>query len=196
MPDVVTSHAAVALDPQRFDACRLERVFARCFRASHATLLLGGAGEPLYRPAAGAGDVSRLYYRADYFASALHEAAHWCIAGEARRRLVDFGYWYVGDGRSTAQQRRFEAVEYKPQALEWIFSRACGWRFRVSLDNLDGECDFRGAGTFHRRILRQVSAWCEDGLPPRAGRFYAALCAEFGTTVPVPALAFSLAELA
>ena len=57
----------------------LELLFAGCFRERWRTRLEGGATEPLYLPASGNG-VHRLCYRADYFASALHETAHWCIA--------------------------------------------------------------------------------------------------------------------
>src|SRR5690606_16580490 len=95
------------------------------------------AQEPLYQPDATVDGIHLLYYRADYFASALHETAHWCIAGEARRRLTDFGYWYAPEGRSAAAQRSFEEVESRPQALEWLFSQACAYPFRISVDNLD-----------------------------------------------------------
>ena len=83
--------------------------------------------EPYYQPATGECDMHRLFYRSDYFASALHEVAHWCIAGERRRQLADFGYWYTPDGRSPQQQSAFEAVEAKPQPLDWFFSLACGY---------------------------------------------------------------------
>ena len=122
----------------KFSCQQLEAVFHDCFFEAFNTRLVGGADEPLYQPAALPGQAHLLHYREDYFASALHEVAHWCIAGERRRGLVDFGYWYAPDGRSAAQQRDFEAVEYKPQALEWHFARACGYRFRISLGNLDG----------------------------------------------------------
>jgi elongation factor P hydroxylase len=124
----------------------------------------------------------RLYYRSDYFASALHEVAHWCIAGERRRQLADFGYWYAPDGRSPQQQSAFEAVEAKPQALEWLFSLACGYRFRISVDNLGatqaGEHD---TAPFRQRVLAQARAWQQSRLPPRAELFFSALSLEFGT---------------
>jgi elongation factor P hydroxylase len=49
------------------------------------------------------------------------------------------GYWYAPDGRTQEQQACFEQVEIKPQALEWLLTRACDRRFRVSLDNLNGD---------------------------------------------------------
>ena len=92
----------------QFDSRRLEFVFNQCFAATEHTQLRGGAEEPLYQPASGAGGMHLLFYREDYFASALHEIAHWCIAGSARRRMVDFGYWYAPDGRDAQQQAAFE----------------------------------------------------------------------------------------
>lgn len=119
-----------------FHAARLERVFSDCFAAQWNTVLAGGVEEPFYRPATNVQGPHLLHYRSDFFASALHEAAHWCIAGERRLQQADFGYWYAPDGRNPTQQQAFEAVEVKPQALEWLFSLACGYRFSVSVDNL------------------------------------------------------------
>jgi elongation factor P hydroxylase len=172
---------------QVFCPRRLERVFADCFLAGFNTRLVGGAREPLYAPATETGECHRLYYREDYFASALHEAAHWCIAGPARRRRVDFGYWYAPDGRSASRQRAFEAVEYRPQAMEWHFARACGYRFRISLDNLDGGDDaIADSAPFKLRVWQQAMYWQSAGLPPRAERFAMALSREFGQVYGEP----------
>lgn len=183
---VVPAGAAV------FDARRLERVFGHCFASDYNTRLAGGAVEPLYQPSVGVG-FNCLYYREDYFASALHEVAHWCIAGRARRQRVDFGYWYTPDGRDASAQRAFEEVEVKPQALEWHFSRACGYRFRVSVDNLDAAGATGPADGFKRRVLAQAKAWEEGGLPARARVFLDALQKEFG---PVKQRPFRLEDLA
>ena len=80
----------------------LEAIFNRLFTERFNTQLIGGVDEPEYIPA---DDVAthRLYYRQDYFSSALHETAHWCIAGEERRLRPDFGYWYNPDGRTGEQ---------------------------------------------------------------------------------------------
>ncbi len=178
-----------------FCATRLQRVFDDCFLASHNTRLVGGAGEPLYQPG-NDGKEHLLFFREDYFASALHEIAHWCIAGRERRGKVDFGYWYAPEGRSPAQQRAFEAVEYKPQALEWFFSRACGYHFRISVDNLDPVSGaLPDTLDFRRRVVAQARSWQLAGLPPRAGTFYDALCREFNTVVAVQQQAFELADL-
>lgn len=132
-------------------------------------------------PADPASGFHRLYYREDFFASALHETAHWCIAGPGRRLLVDFGYWYEPDGRNTAAQLRFEAVESKPQALEWLFSLACGFPFRLSLDNLDGCAGIASdADAFAAAVSAHALAWQRRGLPTRAAQFFDALGEEFG----------------
>lgn len=179
----------------RFESRRLERVFDACFYLRWRTRLVGGAPEPFYQPAGRDGTCHQLHYRSDYFASALHEVAHWCIAGEARRRLPDFGYWYAPDGRTAGQQAAFESVEYRPQALEWFFSRACAHRFRVSADNLHPDGSIPDGESFKRRVLDQALHWQTAGLPLRAGMFFAALSNEFGTRLQVAQLRFSLAEL-
>lgn len=156
----------------------LEALFADCFWRDWNTGLEGGADEPLYRPGA-AGAPHRLCYRADYFASALHETAHWCIAGPARRQCIDFGYWYEPDGRAAAAQHAFEAVEARPQALEWIFSVAAGYPFRPSADNLGGgTCD---TARFAQGIRAALARYLAVGVPPRAARFADALAQAYGT---------------
>lgn len=181
---------------QVFAAARLEKVFDACFADRWNTRLVGGADEPFYRPAAAPGESHTLHYRQDYFASALHEAAHWCIAGDQRRQLLDFGYWYAPEGRSVEQQSAFEMVESKPQALEWYFSRATGYRFQVSVDNLPMTAGgVPGETAFKRRVVEQAIDMQRSGLPERAGIFYRALCLEFATEVPASQLPFTLAEL-
>lgn len=175
------------------DASLLEAVFRDCFFSAHNTELVGGAAEPLYQPATDNAP-ARLYYREDYFASALHEVAHWCIAGEARRQQVDFGYWYSPDGRSAEQQRAFENVEYQPQALEWFFARACGVQFTVSVDNLDTSVEL-DTTAFRQRIFTQARQWQSRGLPGRAGAFYSALSTAFNTALPAAQLDLTPAEL-
>jgi elongation factor P hydroxylase len=161
---------------------RLEQVFDNCFLVAENTRLVGGAQEPLYQPASEPGGVHLLHYREDYFASALHEIAHWCIAGSQRRRLPDFGYWYAPEGRSHRQQKAFEAVEVKPQALEWFFSQACGYAFRVSVDNLDPVTGaLPDTSAFREQVKTQAEHWQRCGLPARAHTYFMALAAEFNT---------------
>lgn len=170
--------------PAILQAADLEALFDETFADVWRTRLVGGAAEPLYQPATAEDSWHRVYYRADYFASALHEVAHWCIAGSARLAEVDYGYWYIPDGRSAQQQERFEAVEARPQALEWIFSRACGAAFQPSIDNLDGAPG--DADRFGQAILAAAQAYCREGLPQRAAAFRRALCAFYGTSASLP----------
>lgn len=137
-----------------FVARDLERLFRQCFALAHDTVLRGGAEEPFYRARGGVDKAATIFYRGDYFRSALHEVAHWCVAGMQRRQLDDFGYWYAPDGRTVAQQEEFERVEVLPQAWEMIFCAACGHSFSVSRDNLDnGSVD---AVSFERQVYTQA----------------------------------------
>ncbi len=189
---------AVALRAQTEDAWvaqldRLVEVFNRSFTG---TCLIGGADEPMYQPTTGARRQHHLYFRQDYFASALHEISHWCIAGSARRQQLDFGYWYAPEGRSQREQADFERVEVGPQAMEWFFAKACAYPFQVSVDNLDPiSGELPDTLPFRRRVVAQALHWKRSGLPARAGRFYSALAQEFKRDRSIQGLEFSLAEL-
>ena len=115
---------------------QLEVLFDECFAKQFNTQLVGGAAEPYYC-APHEGNPAEIHFSHDYFRSALHEIAHWCVAGDERRQRNDYGYWYAPDGRNAEQQREFEKVEVMPQAWELLFCAACGHPFRVSMDNLD-----------------------------------------------------------
>ncbi len=104
--------------------------------------LVKGDFEPEYFPAIDS-TPARIQFAHGFFNSALHEISHWSIAGDQRRLLPDLGYWYAPDGRTAEQQALFEQVEIKPQAIEWMFAKAFGRKFRVSLDNLTGEANYR-----------------------------------------------------
>lgn len=123
-----------------FVSVDLERLFEQCFGQTFRTQLCGGAAEPFYQAASdeNGNTVAKIFYRADYFRSAMHEVAHWCVAGEARRKNDDYGYWYAPDGRNAEQQREFEKLEVLPQAWELTFCAAVNHPFDVSVDNLDG----------------------------------------------------------
>ena len=188
--------ASACVTTSKLCARRLEDVFAQCFSDTHNTRLTGGFDEPLYKPACNERKVHEIRYREDFFSSALHEVAHWCIAGTARRLQTDFGYWYTPDGRSEAQQQAFERVEYQPQALEWFFSKACGHPFRISVDNLEGRCGDSGSDIgFEHRVILQADTWLRQGLPADGSVFFQALCTEFGTHSDLSALGFFAAEL-
>lgn len=171
----------------------LVTIFNDCFFATHNTQLVKGTDEPLYLPANETRPHNTLIFAHGFFASALHESAHWLIAGTSRRQLEDFGYWYVPDGRSSEQQELFQSVEVKPQAMEWILSKACDFRFRVSIDNLNGtEAD---TSAFKQAVYAQVAAYCEKGLPKRAETFRLALCRFYGTKTQIQVNDFCLDSL-
>ncbi|HEB91051.1 MAG TPA: ATPase [Deltaproteobacteria bacterium] len=152
----------------------LEGIFRECFFEEHRTVLVGGGEEPVYLPSPDPGRLPhRIVYREDYLASALHEVAHWCLAGQRRRRLEDYGYWYVPDGRNADEQRAFERVEAAPQALEWIFSDACRVPFHLSVDNLEG--DAGPSPDFQALVEEQRRRFLGKGLPPRAAAYRYAL---------------------
>lgn len=181
------SAAAAVAAPDHRALCAL---FDALFLDDENTCLVSCGDEPVYLPADARFPRHRIIFRHDYVSSALHEVAHWCVAGPERRLLHDYGYWYAPDGRSAERQAEFERVEAKPQALEWIFSRACGLVFRPSIDNLDGApADPAG---FARAIQREVHRRCTQGLPPRAGRFHAALAARSGVDAGFSARDFPL----
>ncbi|SFG95152.1 hypothetical protein SAMN05216175_12145 [Neptunomonas qingdaonensis] len=141
-------------------------LFDDCFASSFNTRLVKGSDEPVYLPASGSRDYHAIYFAHGYYSSALHEISHWLIAGEERRKLEDFGYWYVPDGRTAEQQTLFEQVEIKPQAIEWILSTAAGYRFYISADNLNGEAT--DASDFKQAVYQQVIEYSQKGLPERA----------------------------
>lgn len=156
-------------------------IFNQCFAKQYNTQLLKGEDEPIYLPA----DLNRpfhaIFFAHGFFSSALHECAHWLIAGAARRKLVDFGYWYAPDGRTETEQKQFEQLEVKPQALEWILAKAANYPFQVSLDNLNGIPSNRAA--FQQAVLNQVAIYCKQGLSERAKLFRNALCLHYGTDI-------------
>ncbi|QPG07149.1 elongation factor P hydroxylase [Salinimonas marina] len=157
----------------------LIRVFNSSFYERFNTRLVRGTDEPVYLPADTDCDYHRIVFAHGFFSSALHEVAHWCVAGQQRRLLEDYGYWYCPDGRNAQQQAAFEQVEIKPQAIEWAFTLAAGRKFRVSTDNLDGaEPDREG---FSRAVEQQLLCFLQSGFPARAGLFIEALQHRFGT---------------
>ena len=161
------------------EACQLVDIFDHLFTISHNTRLISGGEEPIYLPYSATVSYHRIVFTRDYFASALHEIAHWCIAGAERREQKDYGYWYAPDGRNQTQQALFEQVEVKPQALEWIFASASNYPFQVSADNL--QADLQASETFKQNIHQQVLTYCRVGLPPRAAQFAAALAVYYKT---------------
>lgn len=133
---------------------------------SYNTRLIGGFDEPFYRAPTN-GQSAEIRYTRDYERSALHELAHWCVAGDQRRHLDDYGYWYAPDGRDTQQQQLFFRVEIRPQAIEKHFCSTLGLVFDISVDNLDNP-DISGLQTFRQAVNEQYLQMSRNGLPSRA----------------------------
>lgn len=157
---------------------RLEDIIALfdgLFLPTYRTRLVRGGEEPLYLPADSEVSYHRVIFARDFYASALHEISHWCIAGARRRQREDYGYWYLPDGRDAEQQRAFEAAELAPQALESLFSVACGRHFNISVDNL-GDIDV-DRNAFAAKVTEKAKNFEARGLPRRAEAFRSMLAA-------------------
>ncbi len=192
----------------------LIQLFNDTFFEAFNTRLIKGGDEPLYLPAnslpaqnlltnslptsnlleiSSSVDEPRTYHQIifarGYYASAFHEISHWCQAGEARRLLEDFGYWYNPDGRDEQQQNKFEQVEVIPQAIEWAFNVAAQRKFHVSSDNLSGfQAD---TNRFQKRVFQQVQVFLTSGFPIRADQFIAVLAEFYNTPLPLTIENFS-----
>ncbi|ART79427.1 elongation factor P hydroxylase [Oceanisphaera avium] len=158
-------------------------VFNQTFANSYNTRLERGHDEPIYLPADAKVRHHRILFAHGYFASALHEVAHWLLAGEARRQQEDYGYWYCPDGRDATQQAQFEAVEVKPQAIEWALSLCCGFAFNVSCDNLNGSVE-PDRHAFKAKVREQALLYLKNGFPVRVQQLMAALSAYFQQPLP------------
>ncbi|RUO34613.1 elongation factor P hydroxylase [Aliidiomarina soli] len=151
-------------------------VFNATFAESHNTRLISGSHEPLYLPSSNRCSYHRIVFAHGFYRSALHEIAHWCVAGRVRRHLVDYGYWYKPDGRNGDEQCQFEQVECKPQALELLFCLSAGHDFEVSCDNLAAaDPDAVNVAAFDQAVRAQLADYLQTGLPQRAARFATAL---------------------
>ncbi len=154
-------------------------LFNGLFSETLNTELVKGDDEPIYLPADTDHPKHRIIFAHGFFASALHEISHWCVAGAQRRQQVDFGYWYKPDGRTAQEQAEFERVEVKPQALEWLLSEAAGHKFHFSADNLGS--DIGASEQFKENVLSQVRGYLVDGIPERPAALIKALQRYYGT---------------
>lgn len=161
----------------------LINVFHSVFFDCYNTQLIKGGDEPVYLPVSDSCSYHQIVFAHGYYSSALHEISHWCIAGKERRLLEDFGYWYEPDGRDEQQQKVFESVEIKPQAIEWAFCVAANITFNVSADNLNGcEADTEA---FKASVYKQVQHYLQVGFPERAQTFINALVSFYNTSTPL-----------
>lgn len=169
-----------------YKVSELAALFNAAFLPSENTMLSGGHAEPVYIPATNKYPHHRICFTHDYFRSALHEVAHWCVAGKVRRQLLDYGYWYYPDGRDQTQQAAFEAVEVKPQSYEWLLSLSAGHPFEVSLDNLSGTA-IPDRFAFTKKVILQAMALFPEGdaqIPHRLATF----CTQLQQAYQQPAL--------
>lgn len=161
----------------------LIKLFDQTFFSQYNTRLIKGGDEPIYLPANEEVNYHQIVFAHGYYASALHEISHWCVAGTKRRLLEDFGYWYEPDGRDEAQQKAFEQVEIVPQAFEWAFNAAAQKAFNVSTDNLNGfQAD---TATFKKNVHLQVTDYLREGFPERVQQFINVLAEFYQTPLPL-----------
>ena len=168
-------------------------IFNQCFEEEYNTRLVKGGEEPIYLPANDEVPYNAIYFARGFYSSALHEIAHWLVAGKERRKLEDFGYWYEPDGRSAERQREFEQVEVKPQAIEWILATAANFRYFASSDNLTGNPGDNTA--FKQAVYEQVKTYAEKGLPKRAETLRHALSQFYGTPDKIELEKFDLSRI-
>ena len=172
---------------------QVEILFNQTFGNSYKTQLIGGYDEPEYFPPSDT-EPAKICYRSDYVQSALHEVAHWCVAGKARRELHDYGYLYSPDGRDEIQQEAFFKVESRPQALEWLFSSAAGLSFRPSIDNLsNGSSEI--PENFVQELKKEAKNYLLQNKSTRAMEFLQALDSATTTDANTSSI-ISLAEIA
>jgi elongation factor P hydroxylase len=176
---------------------QLIKIFNLLFIERNNTCLAHSHDEPIYLPADQQQSHHRILFAHGFFASALHELSHWCIAGEERRLQVDYGYWYEPDGRNAEKQREFEQVEIKPQAIEWILTKACGRDFNISTDNLNGAAQEIAAGReqFAKNVVKQVKIYLLNGLPECADVLKQALLDYYQPNTLLDSDRFQLNEL-
>lgn len=179
-------------DPSSHQAQTLIALFNATFSETQHTHLVCCEKEPVYRPADNQTPYHRIIFAHGFFASALHEIAHWCVAGAKRRLVEDFGYWYEPDGRSAERQAEFEQVEVKPQALEWIFSQAADFTFHFSADNLS--LNNQPSSHFKKAVQDQVKTYLTEGLPQDAQIWTTCLIQHYRPNRPLSLNEFQLTE--
>lgn len=178
---------------ERHQIADLIQIFNDLFLQSLNTELVAGDSEPVYLPAGQTRPHNQIIFAHGFFASALHEIAHWCVAGTERRQLEDFGYWYKPDGRTVSEQIEFERVEQRPQAYEWILSVSAGKRFYFSADNLSA--GLGASESFKQGVKARVIQTLVSGMNPRLQALSDALRTFYGQP-PLSADQFQLEPLA
>ncbi len=153
----------------------LINLFNEQFKVSEHTILVETENDPLYLPIDASCEFNRIFCTKNSFASIFHEIAHWCIAGLARRKLVDYGYWCKLEDRSPEEQQLHRNYEKKTQAIEWIFSVAANTKFLIIPDNAPHS--FEASEEYKQGIYTMTMHYLDQGLPPRAEIFKNSLLA-------------------
>ena len=150
---------------------KVEQIFNQWALPKYNTLLQGGFSEPFYktfhRNESGKLQSAEIQYRENFLRSALHEISHWCIAGNERRLMDDFGYWYNEENRSESQQNEFYKVEIRPQAIEMGLCSALNIPFKISADNLNSK-NLGQIEAFQRDVALQYEEYKKNDFPHRA----------------------------
>jgi elongation factor P hydroxylase len=165
---------AVLLENEKLNS--VINIFNHSFCSAENVILKGGFEEPFYL-AATKNTKAEIQFTRDYVSSALHELAHWCVAGKKRRQSDDYGYWYVPDGRDADQQTRFFEVEVLPQAYEFYLSLACKVEFKLSLDNVNG--DVLMTDSFKQKVIECTRGFFKHNPEGRVTQLYNAYVKHF-----------------
>lgn len=154
------------------DVNKVIDIFNTEFKNTYNTILVSGGEEPIYLPSGSKNEYNQIIFREYIISSALHEIAHWCLAGKERRKQKDYGYWYNPDNRSINEQILFYNVEVKPQALEWAFSKMINIPFNISLDCFGNDLELikKETENFKKAVNRQLKEY-QKNLPLRARIF-------------------------
>ena len=155
----------------------LAALFNTVFEASEQTILVDTDDEPHYLPRDNDRLLYCIFYTKDSYTSLMHEVAHWCRAGFARRQLPDYGYWYQASNRSPEAQQLYVQSESKTQALEWIFCVAAGLPVQIIPENQP--YSFEPSLEFRRSIYEAALHYLQRGLSDRSERFRQALLAHY-----------------
>jgi hypothetical protein len=161
------------------DAKKLISLFNAVFGTDFNVVINSDSDEPDYRASLEPNIPNLINFANGYCNSALHEIAHWVIAGDQRRSQHDYGYWYAADGRDSEQQKLFQQLEILPQAIEKAFCEAMQRPFKASLDNLNHPVESSEIEKFEREIELKKCQLQQLGFPPRAQQFIDALSTEF-----------------
>lgn len=159
----------------------LTKLLNQSYLKDYQTVLIGGFDEPFYQASIN-GKIAEIQFSHDYIRSALHELAHWCVAGVERRKTDDYGYWYAQDGRNQQQQDEFFKLEIKPQAIEWAFSIICGVKFEASVDNLINSVE--GIDEFKSSLSKQLRIYLDGGFSKRVSEIIRILSEHQGIANP------------